>query len=267
MEAQTAVRQETLPRNCPLTVGSKSRCHVLVAEDDIHTQQLLARLLRNANVEVTLVDNGLACVDLALEAWRNDEPFDGILLDIQMPYLRGYDVVTSLREEGYTGLIIAMTGHAYLKDNKRTLTCGCDALLTKPFSVGRFLSLLKTRIQTKMSAGTTTVEPPNETAEISADDYLDVVTRFLDRLPTNIDAIKDAFDEKDWEELRILVHRLIGAELMGYPILGDLARKIEDALVSDEREDVPRLLTQLDETSRFVLADTPLLKKRLKSKS
>ncbi len=107
-------------------------CRVLLAEDSPDNQELIAFVLRKAGAEVMLADQGQAAIDLALAAAATGQPFDVILMDMQMPVVDGYDASRRLREQGYEGAIIALTAHAMPDELQRCLACGCDAYLTKP---------------------------------------------------------------------------------------------------------------------------------------
>jgi len=87
---------------------------VLVAEDNLINQKIAARLLEKAGHKVTVACDGRE----ALAAWRK-QPFDLVLMDIQMPHLNGFECTAAIRavEEQAGGHvpILALTAHA-LKD-------------------------------------------------------------------------------------------------------------------------------------------------------
>ena len=105
---------------------------VLLVEDGIDNQNLVSHFIRKAGAEVIVKDNGLLGRDAALLADRKGEPFDVVLMDMQMPVMDGYTAATQLREQAYEGPIIAITAHAMLDDQKKCLDAGCDSVSTKP---------------------------------------------------------------------------------------------------------------------------------------
>ncbi len=125
---------------------------ILVAEDVLVNQKLISRLLTKAGAEVTVADNGRIAVDLALEAESNSEPFDIILMDMQMPVLDGYAASTELRNAGYTKPIIALTAHAMAEDKQKCLDAGCDDFATKPFDKVKLLNTIKSLLDQQSPA-------------------------------------------------------------------------------------------------------------------
>jgi CheY-like chemotaxis protein len=110
------------------TVASRK---VLLAEDNPVNQRLAVRLLEKRGHIVTVASNGREAVE-ALQR----EPFDVVLMDVQMPEMDGFEATAAIRGvEEVTGshtFIVAMTAHAMKGDADRCLASGMDAYLSKP---------------------------------------------------------------------------------------------------------------------------------------
>ena len=115
--------------------------HILVAEDEYINKILIRTLLQQAGYHVTVVQNGREAVD----AWRGGV-FDCILMDIQMPFMDGYEAVARIRaqeQEGEHIPVIAMTAHAMSGDRQKCLQAGMDDYLAKPIDGRAVLALLR----------------------------------------------------------------------------------------------------------------------------
>ena len=114
---------------------------ILVAEDEYINKILIRTLLQQAGYHVTVVQNGRE----AVEAWRGGV-FDCILMDIQMPFMDGYEAVARIRaqeQEGQHIPVIAMTAHAMSGDRQKCLQAGMDDYLAKPIDGRAVLALLR----------------------------------------------------------------------------------------------------------------------------
>ncbi len=79
------------------------RCAVLLAEDGVDNQILIATLLKKAGASVVIAENGRIAVERALAAAVSGSPFDVILMDMQMPELDGYGARRSCGSRGTAG--------------------------------------------------------------------------------------------------------------------------------------------------------------------
>ena len=115
---------------------------VLLAEDGPDNQRLISHLLTKAGARVVVADNGQVAFDLAFAAVECCEPFDVILMDMQMPVVDGYEATVKLRAVGYQGPIIALTAHTMRGDREKCLKAGCDDYLSKPIDRSVFLQTI-----------------------------------------------------------------------------------------------------------------------------
>jgi len=125
-------------------VEKKLVCRILLAEDGPDNQRLIAFLLRKAGAEVELAENGRIALDLALVAQEIGNPFDIILMDMQMPVMDGYKATKKLREAGYRKPVIALTAHAMTGDRQKCIEAGCDDYITKPIDPKKLVGEIET---------------------------------------------------------------------------------------------------------------------------
>jgi PAS domain S-box-containing protein len=110
--------------------SASPKLKILVAEDNATNLHLVTRLLTNSGHVVQGVEDG----QKAVEAFRAGN-FDLVLMDIQMPYVDGFEATARIREieAGDRRIpIIALTAHAIEGYAERCLSAGMDAYLTKP---------------------------------------------------------------------------------------------------------------------------------------
>lgn len=103
---------------------------ILVVDDAVDNRKLLSFHLKKAGATVDLAENGQEALDRIAAA--GDQPYDVILMDMQMPVLDGYDATRRLREMGNLVPVIAVTAHAMSEDRAKCLASGCSDYLTKP---------------------------------------------------------------------------------------------------------------------------------------
>ena len=124
---------------------------VLLAEDNEINQMLTRDLLSVHGVKLEIAENGSE----ALYKLMNDGPFDGVLMDCQMPGMDGYEATRQLREiEQYASLpIIALTAHAMRGDREKAIEAGMNDYLSKPIDPDRLLLVMARWIRPGSSLG------------------------------------------------------------------------------------------------------------------
>jgi signal transduction histidine kinase/CheY-like chemotaxis protein/HPt (histidine-containing phosphotransfer) domain-containing protein len=115
-----------------LSVSGQSRGNVLLVEDNPVNLLVAQRLLQLSNFDCVSAENG----EIALELMQQQK-FDLVLMDCQMPVLDGYQATRAWRNlEAERGLprlpIIAMTANAMAEDRQKCLDAGMDDYLSKP---------------------------------------------------------------------------------------------------------------------------------------
>jgi two-component system sensor histidine kinase/response regulator len=112
-------------------VKDRTPLRVLLAEDNLVNQRLVAMLLERRGHTVTIAANGR----LAVQALERDR-YDVVLMDVQMPEMGGFEATAVIREKerraGGHIPIVALTANAMKGDSERCLSAGMDAYIAKP---------------------------------------------------------------------------------------------------------------------------------------
>ena len=131
-------------RAAPLGAGAahsrKRSLRILVAEDNPVSQKLVGELLKKEGHDVALVGNGGEAV-AAVQA----NPFDLVLMDVQMPAMDGYEATAAIRraENVRRTPIVAMTAHSMKGDEEKCIEAGMDDYLSKPIDFANLRAILE----------------------------------------------------------------------------------------------------------------------------
>jgi two-component system sensor histidine kinase/response regulator len=113
------------------TLKASNPSRILVAEDSLVNQALIKRLLEKWGHTPIIAENGAEALSLL-----EDEPFDLILMDLQMPELNGFEATAAIRKKEHGTAthipIIALTAHALKGDRERCIEAGMDDYVSKP---------------------------------------------------------------------------------------------------------------------------------------
>lgn len=111
---------------------------VLLVEDSIDNQLLIAKILENENLEIDTAENGQQALQKT-----GEKKYDLILMDIQMPLIDGYTTTLRLREKGILTPIVAITAHALPSDRQHCREVGCNGYITKPIDKVSFRNTVR----------------------------------------------------------------------------------------------------------------------------
>ncbi len=113
---------------------------VLLIEDNAQNRYLATFLLERNGCVLTHAEDGPIGIDLA-----NRQPFDLILLDIQLPGMDGYAVAQALRANPALAAvpIVAVTSYAMVGDREKALAQGCNGYIEKPINPDTFVAQVR----------------------------------------------------------------------------------------------------------------------------
>jgi CheY-like chemotaxis protein len=105
---------------------------VLVADDDAIIRRLVQRVLEGMGHEVTVAENGMDTLKLAM-----GEEFDLYILDVRMPRLDGYSLCRSITQKYPARKVILITGLDIAKYEPMSKASGATLTIGKPFDIAR----------------------------------------------------------------------------------------------------------------------------------
>jgi signal transduction histidine kinase/CheY-like chemotaxis protein/HPt (histidine-containing phosphotransfer) domain-containing protein len=149
-EAIQPVRHDVDDKETNLFIG-----HILVAEDNFINQDLIRLILESLGLQVTLVGDGQEAVKMV-----SIHAYDLILMDMQMPYISGYEAAEILREKRVRTPIIALTANAMKGDKEKCLQAGCDDYLAKPVEEKELCRILAHYLSVSISETTGNPDAP-----------------------------------------------------------------------------------------------------------
>jgi two-component system sensor histidine kinase/response regulator len=149
---QKTSKSETVPLVTRHTLReTQNRARLLLAEDNAVNQTLAVRLLEKRGYAVSIVGDGQAAV-----AAFEKNPYDLILMDIQMPGMDGFEATSEIRKKeklnGGHIPIIAMTAHALKGDQERCVAAGMDGYVSKPIRTSELFAAIESLLANKGAA-------------------------------------------------------------------------------------------------------------------
>ncbi|MBI3773263.1 MAG: response regulator [Gammaproteobacteria bacterium] len=238
---------------------------LLLVEDNSINQEVAQEILGAAGFAIDIRENGAEAVQAV-----QDNTYDAVLMDIQMPVMDGLEAARTIRALGgrYTALpIVAMTAHALSGDADKSLAAGMNGHVTKPIDPEAVFKELarwiKPSEKPSEAMATTAASAPITIPELPGIDVTDGMERlrnwetyrrllknFRDKHAGAADRLENLIRRNEWEEATRLAHTLKGSG-------GNLgAKKIYEAAAAMEQ-------ACRAENQDRVTAQFPILRSRL----
>ena len=229
----------------PVVESVAPGANVLVVEDNRANQIVVAGMLERLGIRPTMASDGM-------EALRKlqQQSFDLILMDCNMPGMDGYQTTARIRAQEAGGRhtpIIAMTANTLEGDIEKCLRAGMDDYTSKPLKLGVLGELVRKWRQAAQAPVAPEPRPPaapdasrqdasidrdffNELRATIGGAFVSMINVFLEDMPIYMDQLGTAINEGSREQIGNLAHTIKGSAInIGANKLGELCRRIEAA--------------------------------------
>ncbi len=140
IERDTAIERPGQPILTVSEFPGESR--ILVVDDRREIRMLAAHYFEEVGARVDTASDGREAIGAFSAAMFEGQPYQAIIMDMQMPVMDGYQATKKLRRLGYDVPIIALTAAAMESDRERCLEAGCNFYVAKPIRADELVGLV-----------------------------------------------------------------------------------------------------------------------------
>jgi len=228
--------------------ASLGKRHVLLAED-VELNQFLARhIMESWGFTVTIADNGKKAVEMLQQ-----QPFDLILMDIQMPEMDGIAATQHIRQladQAKASIpIVALTANALKGDSDTYMSAGMNDYLSKPFTEANLFEVIRKNLPAQGSATNAEATQAQSPAIIKENTVMSLydlsmvrsvsggdeafikkmVQLFIETVPPGLKDLNEACSKGEWQRVGKVAHKLKSTiDSMGITVVKDDIRLIEN---------------------------------------
>jgi CheY-like chemotaxis protein len=223
-------------------------------------QKVALRLLEQLGYRADVANNGLEAIE-ALER----QPYDVVLMDVQMPELDGLDATRQICErwpEETRPHIIAMTANALPEDREACFAAGMNDYVAKPIRAAELVAALKRarpladgQAETEAVAYVSLDDGAlDNLRDLGGDDFVaEVIDAFLADGPELIATLRRSLDQHNVEELRRAAHTLkSNGATLGAEQFAELCRTLEHRAKAVELDGASQLVDRVEQEYRLL---------------
>jgi CheY-like chemotaxis protein len=241
---------------------------ILLVEDNVLNIKLIEHLFSEYGMNADIALNGKIAIDLLQQ-----QDYDLILMDIEMPDMNGYEATKYIREELESNVpIIALTAHAMPGEREKCLQLGMNDYLSKPIDTNKLFESIYETLRASITAQTqgteqvTNLQNLKDTMHGKKAAIKEMLGYLLEQVPIYISELNEAVDKIAYSDIAKLAHKIKSAILiMGAKHLEPLLNEIE--LKAKNNTDIDKIILlndQLNESCKKAMNE--VLQEKIKIK-
>ena len=239
----------------------EKKLNILLAEDQKINQELINEILLKYNFKIDIANNGKEAVEKA-----NENIYDLILMDLQMPEMDGYEATAIIRNKySIEELpIIAITAHAFENIKKECIEKGMNDYISKPIAAQELIRKIKKNIIKEIKIlgikENDEIKSEIKLKEINFEEAIKIVNgnkellkslikEFIDTHKEFIKTNQKNIEEKKYEELKKEIHALKGISgNLRMENIFHISQKIELAITENNKIEINKYFEELEKS-------------------
>jgi CheY-like chemotaxis protein len=265
--AKKEITKRSVPQHSKITkqhfkefAGSR----ILVAEDNLINQKVLAGLLADSGIELVMANDGKEALDILLK----DQNFLMVLMDAHMPRIDGFEATRSIRANpNYEHIVVvALSGDTAADDIKKMHAAGMSEHLEKPLRMDALYDIIYAYSGNDESEDSEYVDIIM-TTELNGDKglsicggdekfYMEILNEFISTYSHSADQLSDLLQSENFKEADKLLLDIIGISAnIGADPLNETANNLKDALKDTTEKSYLTLLEEYHSHLEALLRD------------
>jgi two-component system, sensor histidine kinase len=242
---------ELQPARCDLLQAAR----ILLVDDNKDNCNLIRLYLQSTPFTLKTASNGQEAVKIFCA-----NPYDLILMDIEMPIMDGYEATQKIRqwEHGQKRApvpIVALTAHAFIRFKKKCLDAGCSDFLTKPVKKSKLIETIATHLHL---SGQIQAEPVTTKPDAAANGKQDpnslildqkiskLIPRFMINKKQDVKKMLATLETGTMQDLKKLAHTVKGTSWMyGFTHLGNICLALEKSAEAHDLIQAKKLIAEI----------------------